>query len=158
MVAKISEEAFMGNFRVAVLALCIMLGLSPLAGFAQEELFDTQAASGHMEKGVAHLKAKKIDAAIREFEAAAEIAPDAEAYYFLGYAYYLKGRAGDSASRALSRENFELAYAIDPNFSPSRFKPSEPNLLEGQQEPEQEPAEPAPTAPQPAASAEQTSK
>jgi len=155
----------MGKYCVAVLAFCIMLGLSPLAGQAQDELFDTQAAAGHMEKGIAHLKAKKPDAAIREFEAAAEIAPDAEAYYYLGYSYYLKGRAGDSASRALSRENFEQAYAIDPNFSPSRFKPTEPNLLEGQQEPEQEPApaapapaEPQPATPQPAPSAEPTGK
>jgi tetratricopeptide (TPR) repeat protein len=121
--------------------LCI-----PMAGFAQEDLFDSKAAAEHMEKGVAHLKAKKIDAAVREFEAAAEINPDAEACYFLGYAYYLKGRAGDTESRRLSREYFNQAYAIDPNFSPSRYKPAEPNLLEGQQEPEPAQEATAPTA------------
>lgn len=143
----------MGTYRTAVLIFCIMLGFSSAAAQAQEELFDTQAAAQYMEKGVAHLKAKKVDAAIREFEAAAEIAPDAEAYYFLGYAYYLKGRAGDAESRIRSREYFEQAYAIEPGFSPSRFKPAEPPLLEGQsdQEPEPAPAAPEPAVPAPAA-------
>ena len=140
----------MRTYRSAVWIFCIALMCSPLAALAQEDLFDSKAASEHMEKGVAHLKAKKIDAAISEFEASAEINPDAEAYYFLGYAYYLKGRAGDAESRRLSREYFDEAYAIEPNFSPSRYKPAEPNLLEGQQEPEPAQEATAPTATQPA--------
>ncbi|HTG01064.1 MAG TPA: hypothetical protein VK654_10820 [Nitrospirota bacterium] len=139
----------MRTYLSALVACCIMLGLSPLAGYAQEDLFDSKASGEHMEQGIAQLKAKKIDAAIREFEAAAEIAPDAEAYYFLGYAYYLKGRTGDAESRRLSREYFEQAYAIEPNFSPSRLK-TEPNLLEGQQEPEPAETATAPTTTQPA--------
>jgi tetratricopeptide (TPR) repeat protein len=107
---------------VSVLMLFVMV---PLLGQAEEELFDTKAATQHLDQGITYLKAKKFDAAISEFETAADINPDAEAYYYLGYAYYLKGRTGDEESRNKSRENFERAYEIDPNFSPARFKPTE---------------------------------
>lgn len=106
----------------AVIALLVMI---PLLALAEDELFDTKEASQHLDQGIAFLKVKKFDAAIREFEASADINPDAEAYYYLGYAYYLKGRTGDGENRNKSRENFERAYEIDPNFSPSRFKPAE---------------------------------
>jgi tetratricopeptide (TPR) repeat protein len=120
----------------AAIALVVM---TPLRGQADEELFDTKAAAQHLDKGIAFLKAKNIDSAIKEFDAAAEINPDAEAYYYLGYAYYLKARTSDGENRNKSRENFERAYEIDPNFSPSRFKPTEPAPA---QVPEPEQAEP----------------
>jgi tetratricopeptide (TPR) repeat protein len=107
---------------VAVIALLVMV---PLLGQAEEELFDTRAANQHIDQGIAYLKVKNFDAAVREFEASADINPDAEAYYYLGYTYYLKGRTSNGESRSKSRENFERAYEIDPNFSPSRFKPTE---------------------------------
>jgi tetratricopeptide (TPR) repeat protein len=110
---------------IPVAAVIILLVLVPLLGQAEEELFDTKAATQHIEQGISYLKAKNFDAAITEFENAADINPDAEAYYYLGYTYYLKGRTGDEESRKKSRENFERAYEIDPNFSPSRFKPTE---------------------------------
>ncbi len=130
-----------------------------------EELFDTATATKHMEQGIAFLKAKKYDAAVGEFEESAEVNPDAEAYYYLGYTYYLKGRKGDDASRKKSRENFDKAYEINPNFSPSRFKPTEPAPAKEtmqKQEPAEtpttpaQPAEPAaPQSPQPTAPVEQ---
>jgi tetratricopeptide (TPR) repeat protein len=107
---------------VAVIMLVVMV---PIVGQAEEELFDTKAATLHLDQGIAYLKAKNFDAAISEFETSADINPDAEAYYYLGYAYYLKGRTGDEESRTKSRQNFEQAYEIDPKFSPSRFKPAE---------------------------------
>ncbi len=38
----------------------------------------------------------------------------------------MKSRKVDGENRKMSLENFEKAYEIDPNFSPTRFKPSEP--------------------------------
>ena len=111
------------------------------SAFSADELFDTKAAAQHTEKGIAHLKGKNLDAAIKEFEESTAINPDAEAYYFLGYAYYLKGKTGDGESRKRSKENFEKAYELNPNFSPSRLM--EPAAAE----PKQAPAPPAATAP-----------
>lgn len=105
-------------------ALAAALCSAPFTVHAEEELFDTRAAEKHIEQGVAHLKAKKVDAAISELEAAAEISPEAEVFYYLGYAYYLKGRAGSAESREQSRMNFEQAFELDPNFTPTRFKPA----------------------------------
>lgn len=106
-----------------ITALVIMVAAP---AFPAEELFDTATATKHMEQGIAFLKAKKYDAAVGEFEESASVSPDAEAYYYLGYTYYLKGRKGDEESRKKSRENFEKAYEINPNFSPTRYKPAEP--------------------------------
>lgn len=113
------------NFLAAVVAtvLAIMLGAT---AFAEEELFDTAAATKRLDQGISFLKAKNYNAAVKEFEEAVEINPDAEAYYYLGYAYYLKGRKGDKESRTKALENFDNAYEIDPNFSPTRYKPTEP--------------------------------
>ncbi len=143
----------MGTNRTLVFVLAILVGLAPLIGNAEEELFDTKAASEHIEKGITHLKEKNFDAAIAEFEESASISPEAEAYYYLGYAYYLKGRSGDVESRKLSRENFEKAYEIDPNFSPTRYKPPEPAPeKEKQQQPGQNTNEPSAMKEQPAPS------
>jgi tetratricopeptide (TPR) repeat protein len=94
--------------------------------FPADELFDTAAASKHMEQGISFLKAKDFDAAISEFDKSTVIAPEAEAYYYLGYAFYMKGKNGGGESRKKSLENFKKAYEIDPNFSPTRYKLSEP--------------------------------
>ncbi len=90
---------------------------------AEEDLFDTKAAAVYTEKGIDHLKEKKYDAAIKELEEAVSINPDAEAYYYLGYAYYMKGRKGDAESRRKSIECFDKAYELNPNFTPSRYRP-----------------------------------
>jgi tetratricopeptide (TPR) repeat protein len=116
--------------RNILLMLSTGLLLSHLMSFmpavAEEDLFDTKAASAYLEKGIGHLRSQKYDAAINELEESVAIAPEAEAYYYLGYAYYMKGRSGDSDSRKKSIENFDKAYELNPNFSPNRFKPSEP--------------------------------
>src|SRR5271169_4578631 len=110
---------------VLLVALISLMMTYVALGYAKEELFDTKAATQHLNQGIAYLNAKKFDAAIREFETSVDINPDAEAYYYLGYAYYLKGRTSKGDYRSKSRENFERAYEINPNFSPSRFKPTE---------------------------------
>lgn len=110
----------MGMKQALMIVLVIGLGSAPLAAPAEEELFDTKAAAQHIEQGIERLNAKNYDAAIAEFEESAAISPEAEAYYYLGYAYYLKGRKKDGGNRSLSRENFEKAYEIDPNFTPRR--------------------------------------
>ena len=92
---------------------------------AEEELFDSTTATVYLEKGIAHLKSKNYDAAIAELEESVSINPDAEAFYYLGYAYYLKGKTGDGESRKKSIESFEKAYELNPNFTPSRYKPAE---------------------------------
>ncbi len=110
--------------------------------YAEEELFDTKAAAAHVEKGITHLKEKTYDAAIKELEEAVTINPDAEAYYYLGYAYYEKGRKGDAESRKKLVECFDKAYELDPGFTPSRFKPAEAG--EAKQEPKSTETEQAP--------------
>lgn len=110
----------MGMKQALMIVLVIGLGSAPLAGLAEEELFDTKAAAQHIEQGIERLNAKNYDAAIAEFEESAAISPEAEAYYYLGYTYYLMGRKKDGGNRSLSRENFEKAYEIDPNFTPHR--------------------------------------
>lgn len=133
--------------RILVAVLTAVLTVIPLAGHAEEELFDTKAAAKHLEQGVAYMNAKNLDAAIREFEESAGMNPEAEAFYYLGYAYYLKGRNGDADSRAQSLENFDKAYELDPNFSPTRYKPGEPAPAAAQNAPTQLET-PAPPAPQ----------
>ena len=116
----------MAHNRLLVFILITMLSMVAAPAFPAEELFDTMTAAKHMEQGFSYLKAKNFDAAIKEFEESAEISPEAEPYYYLGYAYYLKSRKDNGQGRQKSLENFEKAYEIDPNFSPTRFKPSEP--------------------------------
>ena len=115
-------RVLIGGIIVAMLAVVYL----PADAAAEEELFDTKAAAAHIEKGIHHLKSKKTDAAIQEFEEAVAAAPEAEAYYLLGYAYYLKSKSGDEDARQKSIENFDMAYQINPNFSPNKFKPAEP--------------------------------
>lgn len=112
-----------------ILMVMVVIAVAPAGWAAEEEpLFDTKGAAAGLEKGLALVKAKKYDAAIQLFEEAAATSPDveAEAYYYAGYAYYLKSKSGDEDSRQKSIEYFDRAYEINPNFSPSKFKPAEP--------------------------------
>ena len=112
-----------------ILMVMVVIAFVPSGWAAEEEpLFDTKAAAASLEKGLALVKAKKFDAAVQAFEEAAATSPDveAQAYYYAGYAYYLKGRSGDEDSRQKSVEYFDRAYEINPNFSPNKFKPAEP--------------------------------
>src|SRR5574340_666313 len=113
-----------------VLLVLLMMVSSPVLA-ADEELFDTKAAIELREKGRQLLNTRKYDAAIEALEEAVDTAPDAEAYYLLGYAYYMKGKAGDEESKEKAKENFEEAYTLNPNFSPSKFKPGEPVPMPG---------------------------
>ncbi len=113
--------------------------------FSADELFDTKAAAEHTEKGIEYLKGKNLDASIKELEESVAINPDAEAYYFLGYAYYLKGKAGDSESRKRSKESFDKAYELNPGFTPSRLM--EPAAAEGKEAPAPPPASAQETEP-----------
>ena len=117
-----------GNIAWILIAMMV-IAFAPAGWAADEEpLFDTKAAAAGLEKGLGLVKAKKYDAAIQLFEEAAATNPDveAEAYYYAGYAYYLKSKSGDEDSRQKSIEYFDRAYEINPNFSPNKFKPTEP--------------------------------
>jgi len=118
--------------RIRIFVLFLALGLAPLVAHAADDLFDSKSATEHIQKGIALLKAKSFDAAIAEFDESASIAPEAEAYYYLGYAYYLKSRHGDEESRRLSLENFQKAYEIEPNFIPGRNKSAAAQPAPGQ--------------------------
>lgn len=112
--------------KIALILLIVLLsGAMPIPAAAEEELFDTQTAAAFLEKGLASLRQRNYDAAISAFEDAVSAAPDADAYYLLGYAFYLKGKTGDAESRKKAAENFSQAYQINPNFSPNKFKPEE---------------------------------
>ena len=149
----------MAYLRSMVFVLTVMLCLAAASAFASEELFDTATASIHMEQGISCLKAKDFDAAINAFDESAGIAPEAEAFYYLGYAYYMKSRKVDGESRNLSLENFKKAYEIDPNFSPTRYRVPEPALqlitelstteVPATPPPPEEPVETPPAAPTP---------
>jgi tetratricopeptide (TPR) repeat protein len=147
MVELPGEEEAMAYNRSLIYVLTAMLSMAAAPAFPAEEVFDTATASKHLEQGISHLKAKDFDAAISEFDESASISPEAEAYYYLGYAYYMKSRKMDGEDRQKALENFDRAYEIDPNFSPTRYKPSEP--------PPRQATTPArvaePVAPQPAA-------
>jgi tetratricopeptide (TPR) repeat protein len=118
----------------------VVIGMIVLTAFhpagAEEDLFDTAAAAAHIEKGIAALKNKDYDSAIIELEAAVSIDPEAESYYYLGYAYYMKGRTKDGDSRKKSLEAFERVYELDPGFTPSG-----PSLTETRPTGSSEPAE-----------------
>jgi tetratricopeptide (TPR) repeat protein len=116
----------MRKLLIMIVFLTAIITAIQMVSYAADELFDTKTATEHLEKGIEHLKAKQYDAAIGEFEESASVNPGAEAFYYLGYAYYMKGRKGDEESRKKSMENFEQAYEIDPNFTPTRFKTEEP--------------------------------
>jgi tetratricopeptide (TPR) repeat protein len=127
LVKRESREGKMKRNKLTVLCVfAAMLVVEPVVGHSAEELFDTKTATLHIEKGITHLKAKNYDAAIKEFEESSVINPDAEAFYYLGYAYYMKGKiSNDSGSRKKAVENFDKAYELNPNFTPTRFKPEE---------------------------------
>jgi tetratricopeptide (TPR) repeat protein len=128
----------------------IMVSMVAAPAFPADELFDTAAASKHIERGISFLKAKDFDAAIKEFDESVTIAPEAEAYYYLGYAYYMKGRKIGGESRRMSRDSFEKAYEIDPNFTPTRYQPPEPAPPQAAApSPAAEPVAPQPAAQQP---------
>jgi tetratricopeptide (TPR) repeat protein len=137
-----TEEEAMSKKGIAALIIMALVITAAAPVFSAEELFDTAGATKRIEQGITLLKAKKYDAAMKEFEESAAINPDAEAYYYLGYAYYLKGRAGDAESRTKSREYFDKAYEIDPNFSPFRFKPADAAHAGMRQQPAVAPTEP----------------
>jgi len=149
MVITLREEAAMEYIRSLIFVLTVLVGMIAAPAYPADELFDSATASKHMDQGIAFLKAKDFDAAVNEFNAAAEIAPEAEAYYYLGYAYYMKSRKVDGDSRRMSRENFEQAYEIDPNFSPTRYKPAEPAPQQAEPSATTEPVTPQPDVQQP---------
>jgi tetratricopeptide (TPR) repeat protein len=149
MVITLREEAAMEYIRSLIFVLTVLVGMIAAPAYPADELFDSATASKHMDQGIAFLKAKDFDAAVNEFNAAAEIAPEAEAYYYLGYAYYMKSRKVDGDSRRMSKENFEQAYEIDPNFSPTRYKPAEPAPQQAEPSATAEPVIPQPDVQQP---------
>jgi tetratricopeptide (TPR) repeat protein len=153
MPVGIREEGKMSKNLVVIFIMSAFMTMIAAPAFCAEEPFDTAAAIKHVEQGVAFIKAKKYDAAIREFEEAAEINPDAESYYYLGYIYYLKGRSGNEESRIKSRENFDKAYEIDPNYSPTRYKPGEPvqpaELMQQEEPAVSQPGNPQQPSPEP---------
>lgn len=110
----------MQQFKLMLLVFAILAAATTI--LAEEEMFDTATAAVHLEKGIVYLKTKSFDAAVAELEEAVSIYPNAENYYYLGYAYYMKGKSGDSESRRSSIESFERAYELDPQFTPNRLK------------------------------------
>ncbi len=111
---------------VMFVAIIMMLCILPGYGHAADELFDTAAATELTNQGVADLMVGRYDAAIEALEESAGIDPQASAFYYLGYAYYMKSKKGDDKSRTSAMENFNKAYELDPNFTPIKIKADEP--------------------------------
>jgi len=129
----------MGKFKPIIFVAIMMLCILPGSGHAEDELFDTAGAAELTNKGVNDLMLGHYDAAIEALEESVGIDPQAPAFYYLGYAYYMKGKKTDGENRTKAMENFDKAYALDPSFTPIKIKPSEPAAAE--------PA-PVPVAPQ----------
>jgi len=107
---------------VAIMMLCILPGL----GHTADELFDTEGAAALTNKGVSDLMLGHYNAAIEALEESVGIDPQAPAFYYLGYAYYMKSKKGDGENRTKAMENFDKAYELDPNFTPIKIKTDEP--------------------------------
>jgi tetratricopeptide (TPR) repeat protein len=116
----------MGKNKPVIFIAVMMLFILPGPGHAADELFDTEAATALVEKGVADLKAGRYDAAIEAFEESVGINPEAPAFYYLGYAYYMKGKKSNGENRVKAMENFDKAYELDPNFTPMNISTDEP--------------------------------
>jgi tetratricopeptide (TPR) repeat protein len=129
----------MGKLKPIIFVAIMMLCILPGPGHAADELFDTAGAAELTNKGVNDLMLGHYDAAIEALEESVGIDPQAPAFYYLGYAYYMKGKKTDGENRTKAMENFDKAYALDPSFTPIKIKPSEPAAAE--------PA-PVPVAPQ----------
>ena len=103
---------------VAIMMLCILPGLA----HAADELFDTADATELVNKGVSALMVGHYDAAIEALEESVNIDPQAPAFYYLGYAYYMKSKKSGGENRTRAMENFDKAYELDPSFTPVKIK------------------------------------
>lgn len=140
---------------VIVLSAFVIVTAGLRIAAPEEELFDIKTAVVHRDRGISLLKAKNYKAAVAELEESVSIAPNAEAYYYLGYAYYYEGRAGNSESRKKSIECFDRAYELDSSYTPSRYRFSEPVSADPKESmhpaslaPQPSPDETVPTAPE----------
>ncbi len=116
----------MGKFKPVIFVAIMMLCILPRPGYAADELFDTAAATELTNQGFADLMADRYDAAIEALEESVGIDPQAPAFYYLGYAYYMKSKKGDGEDRTKAMENFDKAYELDPSFTPIKIKTDEP--------------------------------
>jgi tetratricopeptide (TPR) repeat protein len=139
---------------ILILAVVGLLSVQIGSAVAEEELFDTKAASALFDKGMEHLRAMKLNEAIQDFEESLSFAPEARTYYFLGYTYYLKGKTGDAESRKQAIESFDKAYELDPTFTPNKSDLSVPEAPGEKTEPTG--TSPAPDTGNPVSGASQT--
>jgi tetratricopeptide (TPR) repeat protein len=116
----------MGKIKPVMFIVIMMLCILPGLGHAEEELFDTKAAAALVNKGVADLMVGHYDAAIEALEESVGIDPQAPAFYYLGYAYYMKSKKSNGENRTRAMENFDRAYELDPSFTPIKIKADAP--------------------------------
>lgn len=117
----------MRKIRPVIFVAIMMLSILPGFGHAADELFDTAGAAELMNKGVSDLMLGHYNAAIEALEESVSIDPQAPAFYYLGYAYYMKSKKGDGENRTKAKENFDKAYELDPDFTPIKIKAEEPS-------------------------------
>jgi len=116
----------MGKIKSAIFIAVMMLIILPGTGHAADDLFDTAAATALTDKGISALMRGHYDGAIEALEESVNIDPKAPAFYYLGYAYYMKSKKSDGEDRTKAMENFGKAYELDPNFTPIKIKTAEP--------------------------------
>lgn len=116
----------MGKIKPVIFVAIMMFSILPGLGQAADALFDTTAATELMNKGVADLMVGRYDAAIDALEESVGIDPRAPAFYYLGYAYYMKSKKNDGENRTKAMESFDRAYELDPGFTPIKIKTDEP--------------------------------
>ncbi|MBI5632143.1 MAG: tetratricopeptide repeat protein [Nitrospirae bacterium] len=88
--------------KVIIIIYCILLLATASAAFAYDETY---------EKAMKHFKAREYKRAIPYLENYVVRKPEPAAYYMLGYAYY------ELRNFERSRDYFDQAYLIDPDFS-----------------------------------------
>jgi len=74
----------------------------------------TANAKTYQDYGIKSIKAKKYDDAIKYLAYSAKAQPDANTYYYLGYAYYAKGDKANALS------SFQQALKLNPNHSQAK--------------------------------------
>ena len=92
-----------GHFVVCVVATSMVLLVVCASVSAEDDLF---------KKGLAAYMKRDYRSAVALLKEYVATKPDAEAYYFLGYASYKLNQRKEAA------EYFRESYLIDPNFTP----------------------------------------
>ena len=89
------------------------MGFLGLSSVSAQELFDVKSSNEQFSRGVNLYYQDNYQESLTAFEEAVRINPDnAEAFYFIGYAYYKEGKFSKAS------DAFKTAYDLNHEYSP----------------------------------------